>query len=103
LCLIYGLYQVDSAGSVQLASWVRKLQNLEREKLQLTVILHVERRRLSQIDDSCETSESACTHKCHVSASEDSEDAFAAHVQVCVQAISKSLLIKKVVLEVFYY
>ena len=29
--------------------WIRNLQNLEREKLQLTVILHVERKRLAQL------------------------------------------------------
>ena len=80
--------QVDSPCAVQLASWVRKLQNYEKEKLQITVILHVERRRLAQMDHDNDDAEAGCTHSaaCHILT--NSEDSFAAAVQVCFQTVT---------------
>ena len=69
-------------------SWVRKLQNFEKEKLQLTVILHVERRRLSQMEGcdenpGCSHSEGPCQSVPKIVPATRDEDVFAASIQAC--------------------
>jgi hypothetical protein len=74
---------------LELAKWVRRLQNFEKEKLQRTVILHVERKRLAHMEAIAQKSEhvdspAASSHSCAhpVETEENSDDEFATAIQV---------------------
>ncbi len=74
---------------MDLAKWVRRLQSLEKEKLQRTVILHVERKRLAHLEGIAQKTEladspAASVHSCAnpVEIEGNSEDEFATAIQV---------------------
>ncbi len=74
---------------MDLAKWVRRLQSFEKEKLQRTVILHVERKRLAHMEGIAQKSghadsPAASSHSCAnpVETDENGDDEFAIAIQV---------------------